>query len=162
MSSLTNLKKKIKTLPTFLDEVNEWKKAGQSIIFTNGCFDLIHLGHLDYLSKAASLGDKFIIAVNSDASVSRLKGPNRPIKDEYTRLMVLASFFFVDAVILFGEETPASLIQSLSPDILVKGGDYSVHEVAGADHVMGSGGSIVLIPFLKGHSTSLLEKKIKG
>ena len=143
------------------EQVAEWKQSSQKIVFTNGCFDILHLGHLDYLSKAADLGDKLIIGVNTDKSVQQLKGPYRPVIDEDTRALKLASLAYVDAVILFNEETPLELIKSLSPDVLVKGGDYTIETVVGADHVLRNGGEVKLIEFLPGHSTSSIIERIQ-
>lgn len=142
-------------------QCKSWQAEGKKIVFTNGCFDILHLGHLDYLSKAADLGDKLIIGVNTDASVQRLKGENRPVIDEYTRATKLASFAFVDAVILFDEETPLELIKTTSPNILVKGGDYTIDTVVGAKEVIASGGEVRLLDFLAGHSTSKIIEKIR-
>ena len=139
---------------------NKWKEEQHKVVFTNGCFDIIHLGHIDYLSKASSLGDKLIVAVNSDESVRLLKGDNRPIQDEICRLIIMASFYFVDAVVLFSEETPFNIINLLKPDILVKGGDYKADSIVGADIVKGYGGKVEIIPFLEGYSTSAIENKI--
>lgn len=142
-------------------QCKSWQAEGKKIVFTNGCFDILHLGHLDYLSKAADLGDKLIIGVNTDASVQRLKGENRPVIDEHTRATKLASFAFVDAVILFDEETPLELIKTTSPNILVKGGDYTIDTVVGAKEVIASGGEVRLLDFLAGHSTSKIIEKIR-
>ena len=139
---------------------NKWKEEQHKVVFTNGCFDIIHLGHIDYLSKASFLGDKLIVAVNSDESVRLLKGENRPIQDEISRLIIMASFSFVDAVVLFSEETPFNIINLLKPDILVKGGDYKADSIVGADIVEGYGGKVEIIPFLEGYSTSAIENKI--
>lgn len=143
------------------DIITSWRDAGNKIVFTNGCFDILHLGHLDYLTKAAELGDKLVIGVNTDASVSKLKGDNRPVIDETTRVRKLASMAFIDAVILFNEETPLELIKGISPNVLVKGGDYSLEGVVGADHVLQTGGAVKLIDFLPGHSTSSIIDKIR-
>ena len=139
-----------------------WKESQEKIVFTNGCFDILHLGHIDYLSKAADLGNRLIIGVNTDASVSKIKGPNRPIIEEVTRLTKLASLVFVDAVVLFDEETPIELIKSLSPDVLVKGGDYTFSTIVGADFVKQNGGDIIVIPFLEGHSSTNYINKISS
>jgi rfaE bifunctional protein nucleotidyltransferase chain/domain len=148
-----------------------WKSRGEKIVFTNGCFDLIHQGHIDYLSKSRALGNRLIVAVNSDDSVRRLdKGPSRPIKDEETRMMIMASFRFVDAVVRFNEDTPFELIKMIQPDVLVKGGDYDPLEtdpesksyIVGSDIVRNSGGEVVVLPFLPGHSTTNLENRIKN
>jgi len=143
-------------------QVNSWQLHNEKVVFTNGCFDILHLGHIDYLTKAADLGDRLIIAVNTDASVSTLKGPSRPIIDEETRAMKLASLVFVDAVILFGEETPLKLITEVRPNVLVKGGDYTIDTIVGASEVQDNGGEVVVIPFLEGHSTTSIVNKITG
>ena len=141
-------------------QVNSWQMHNEKVVFTNGCFDILHLGHIDYLTKAADLGDRLIIAVNTDASVSALKGPSRPIIDEETRAMKLASLVFVDAVILFGEQTPLTLITDVRPNVLVKGGDYTIDTIVGASEVQENGGEVEVIPFLKGHSTTSIIHKI--
>ncbi len=139
-----------------------WQQQGQKVVFTNGCFDLIHRGHVDYLAKAADLGNKLIVALNTDASVSALKGPHRPIQDEQSRLLIMASFEFVDAVVLFAEPTPYELIKLITPDVLVKGSDYKPEDIVGYDVVTKHGGSVKTIDFLPGFSTSLIEKRIKA
>lgn len=132
----------------------EWKKNNDVIVFTNGCFDVMHYGHINYLSKAASLGDKLIIGLNSDSSVKKLKGESRPINNEYARAMMLASMIFVDAVVFFSEETPENLIKQVIPNILVKGGDYKINDIVGADFVMDNGGKVEIIPFVDGYSST--------
>ena len=144
-------------LKTICAKLREEKKT---IVFTNGCFDLIHLGHIDYLSKAADLGDFLIIGLNSDLSVQNIKGSTRPIQNQKSRQVQLAAFSFVDAVVLFEEETPYNLINEIKPDILVKGGDYKADEVVGAEIVTRNGGEVVILQFVEGYSTSLIEKKI--
>jgi D-glycero-beta-D-manno-heptose 1-phosphate adenylyltransferase len=141
---------------------DQWKHRQEKVVFTNGCFDILHLGHMDYLSKAADLGDRLIIGVNTDESVSKIKGPNRPIIEEITRLTKLASFAFVDGVILFDEETPIELIKSVRPDVLVKGGDYKINTIVGADFVKQNGGNVIVIPFLEGHSSTNYINKISN
>lgn len=143
-------------------QVTSWQLHNEKVVFTNGCFDILHLGHIDYLTKAADLGDRLIVAVNTDSSVSALKGPSRPIIDEETRAMKLASLVFVDAVILFGEETPLKLITEVRPNILVKGGDYTIDTIVGASEVQDNGGEVVVIAFLEGHSTTSIVNKITG
>ena len=138
-----------------------WKYMGLKIVFTNGCFDIIHYGHIDYLARAASLGGKLIIGLNTDASVSKLKGPNRPIQDQQSRALILAAMQFVDAVILFDEETPQELISFLIPDILVKGSDYRIEQIVGADVVLNNGGKVETMDFVAGYSTSNIIEKIK-
>ncbi|MCU0326973.1 MAG: D-glycero-beta-D-manno-heptose 1-phosphate adenylyltransferase [Spirosomaceae bacterium] len=143
------------------EKVTQWQSEGQKIVFTNGCFDIVHLGHIDYLEKARNLGDKLVLGLNTDASVNRLKGPTRPVVNEYARSRMMAAFEFVDAVILFDEPTPKELIETICPDILVKGDDYSVENIVGADFVMGRGGEVKTIPLVKGYSTTSLIEKIK-
>ncbi len=139
-----------------------WRFADKKIVFTNGCFDLLHLGHIDYLSKAASLGDVLIVGMNTDASVSRIKGPHRPINDETSRMRIMASLFFVNAVILFDDPTPLELIKLVQPDILVKGGDYKVEEIVGYEVVKARGGITQTIDIVPGYSTSSIEAKIRN
>ena len=145
-------------------KINSFKKLfkDRKTVLVGGCFDLIHAGHIDYLSKSASLGDKFIVAVNSDSSVKKIKGPGRPINDEKTRIYVLSSFFFTDAVVLFDDETPYELICKIIPDILVKGGDYGEDEIVGGDVVKKTGGKVVILPYIEGYSTSTIIDKIRG
>lgn len=154
---------KICTTPEMLmQKVSFWKDNNQPIVFTNGVFDLIHRGHADYLAKARELGSALIIGVNTDASVSKLKGPHRPIQDEYSRMFILASFQFVDAVILFGEQTPYELIKLVQPDVLVKGSDYKAEDIVGYDIVKANNGQVKTIDFIPGFSTSLIEQRIKN
>ena len=152
---------KIKNLQELLPVIDFWKNAGETIVFTNGCFDILHLGHVDYLSKAADKGTKFIIGINSDSSIKLLgKGKNRPIQDENSRASILSALGFVDNVILFDEETPQNLITAILPDVLVKGGDYKVEEIVGYKEVIENGGKVELIDFVPGYSTTAIEKKI--
>jgi rfaE bifunctional protein nucleotidyltransferase chain/domain len=132
----------------------------KKIVFTNGCFDIIHRGHIEYLSQTADLGDKLVVGLNSDASVRKLKGKNRPIQDETTRARILASFFFVDFVVIFKEETPYNLIKTVQPDILVKGGDYKIETIVGYDIVTAHGGKVLSLPFVDGYSTTGIIEKI--
>jgi rfaE bifunctional protein nucleotidyltransferase chain/domain len=144
-------------------KVEIWKFNNQDVVFTNGCFDILHLGHVDYLEKAAALGKKLVIGVNTDASVKTLdKGKERPINDEYARMRVLAALGFVDAVILFSEPTPLELITALKPSILVKGDDYSVDTIVGADVVLKNGGEVKTIELVEGYSTTKVINKILG
>ncbi len=135
---------------------------GKKVVFTNGVFDLLHLGHIDYLSKAKDLGDFLVVGVNSDASAKRLgKGENRPIKDEHSRSVIMASLRFVDLVIIFNDDTPYEVIKMVQPDILVKGADYKPEDIVGYDVVTSKNGEVVTIDFLPGYSTTALEKKIR-
>ena len=140
---------------------NQWKHSGEIVVFTNGCFDLVHRGHIDSLAKAAGLGTKLIIGLNSDASVKILKGENRPLIDQQSRAILLAAMFMVDAVIVFDEETPYQLIGKIVPDVLVKGADYQTEEIAGFDIVLAAGGSVERIELTEGFSTTDLIQKIK-
>ena len=162
MSRLENIKSKIYTTGQIKAVLNIWRLLGKRVVFTNGCFDLLHLGHIDYLSKAADMGDKLVIGLNSDASASELKGPGRPITDQLSRSLMLASFSFVDAVVIFDEPTPLHLIELVKPDILVKGADYSIEQIVGADVVLQYGGEVKTIEYLSGYSTTLIEKKIRS
>lgn len=138
-----------------------WRFKDYKIVFTNGCFDLLHLGHIDYLAKASDLGDILVIGLNSDASTRRLKGPTRPINNEHARAIVLASLSFADTIVLFDEDTPYNIIKIIQPDILVKGADYKPEDIVGYDIVSAKGGKVVTIDYLPGYSTSLIEKKIR-
>ena len=131
-----------------------------NVVFTNGCFDLLHRGHADYLSRARDLGDLLIVGLNSDSSVSRLKGPSRPISNQNSRAYLLASFAFVDYVILFEDDTPKKLIEAIRPDILVKGGDYKKEEVVGWDFVESYGGKVALLDLVLGESTTNLVNRM--
>lgn len=153
---------KIHSKESLAAQLKIWDEANEKIVFTNGCFDIIHRGHVDYLSKAADMGTKLVIGVNTDASVQKLKGPHRPIQDEYTRQFILSAFEFVDAVILFDEQTPYDLIRFVQPDVLVKGSDYKPEDIVGYDIVKAKGGEVKTIDFIPGFSTSAIEKKIKG
>lgn len=144
------------------EKVAEWQSGSNKVVFTNGCFDLLHRGHVDYLAKAADCGNKLVIGVNTDASVSKLKGPQRPIQDEASRLQILASLQCVDAVILFDQDTPYELIRKLAPDVLVKGSDYQPERIVGYDLVTARGGEVKTIDFLEGFSTSNIERKIRN
>mgnify|MGYP002072426757 CR=1 FL=1 len=152
---------KIKTWPQIGETVAEWRSRGEKIVFTNGCFDLLHFGHVHYLAAASDLGDRLIVGLNSDASVRRLKGPHRPIQDEISRQHVMAALGFVDAVVLFEQDTPLELIVLILPDVLVKGGDWHPSQIVGSDFVLGHGGKVCSLPFVKGHSTTGIEEKIR-
>ena len=153
---------KIFSLQDLIRQVQAWKQAGKRLVFTNGCFDILHLGHVDYLEKARALGDKLVVGLNTDASVSRLKGPSRPLQDEMSRARIMASLLFTDAVVLFEEDTPYELIKSVLPDILVKGDDYAAENIVGYDLVMNNGGQVKTIELVKGYSTSNVVAKIIG
>jgi len=140
-----------------------WRFHSHKIVFTNGVFDLLHRGHIEYLAKASDLGNVLVIGLNGDASVKMLgKGPTRPLQDEQTRALILSALHFVDAIVLFDEETPYELIKAVQPDVLVKGGDYTVEQIAGHDIVQARGGEVVLMDIVEGHSTTNLERKLQS
>lgn len=143
------------------EHIRKWKQENKKIVFTNGCFDIIHRGHIELLMKASSEGDVLMVGLNTDLSVRGLKGNNRPFNDEVSRAMVLASFEYVDAVVLFDEETPLKLIQAVRPDFIVKGGDYRAEEIVGAGFVKSYGGKVIVVGLVEGYSTTLLEKKLR-
>lgn len=153
---------KLLALPQIQAQITTWRSQQARIVFTNGCFDLLHPGHIDYLEKARQLGDKLIVGLNSDASVQRLKGMSRPLCPEKDRARMLAALASVDAVVMFEEDTPLALITALQPDVLVKGGDYEGKLVVGREVVEKNGGEVVLIPFLEGYSTTSLIERIQG
>ncbi|MDP2335593.1 MAG: D-glycero-beta-D-manno-heptose 1-phosphate adenylyltransferase [Bacteroidota bacterium] len=146
----------------FSPVLKQWKQAGESVVFTNGCFDLVHRGHIDSLAKAAELGDRLIVGLNSDYSVKLLKGENRPLVDQQSRAVLLASMLMVDAVILFDEETPYELIGSILPDVLVKGSEYQLEEISGYDIVLAAGGRVERIELTEGFSTTEIIQKVKN
>lgn len=152
---------KIISTPNALKKMNEWKSKGEKVVFTNGCFDILHAGHVDYLEKASLKGDRLVVGLNTDASVRRIKGEKRPIVDESSRSRVLAALGFVDAVVLFEEDTPLELIRQLLPDILVKGKDYDISNIVGADVVMQNGGKVETIELTEGFSTTNVISKIR-
>ena len=144
-----------------IEAVNMWRSQGKVIVFTNGCFDILHRGHVEYLNDAKGLGDLLVLGLNSDLSVSRLKGPDRPVVSEDDRAFILSQLISVDAVYVFDEDTPIPLLEVLMPDILVKGGDYSLDQVVGREVVEKNGGKVVTIPLVKGRSTTDLIGKIQ-
>jgi len=162
MKNLDFTEKKILDRKTLSSLLAVWSFQQKKVVFTNGCFDIIHLGHIDYLSKTKDLGDVLIIGLNTDLSVQRLKGESRPVVNEHARAMLLASLHFVDAVVLFDEDTPYELIKTIQPNILVKGSDYKEEDIVGYDIVKSNGGSIKTIDFLEGYSTSLIIEKLKN
>ena len=160
MKRLNLLQKKIVSLNELSKQIHMWQLLSQKIVFTNGCFDIVHAGHIHSLASAADFGNKLIVALNTDASVSKLK-PGRPIQRQDSRALVIAALNFVDAVILFDEETPLELIKFIKPDVLVKGGDYSIDQIIGSSEVLSYGGKVEVIPLLQGYSTTNIEEKIK-
>jgi D-glycero-beta-D-manno-heptose 1-phosphate adenylyltransferase len=160
MEKLEFIKSKIYSWESIKKQCAVWRFKEKKIVFTNGCFDLLHLGHIEYLAAASDLGGALVVGLNSDLSVRSIKGAHRPITDEHSRAMVLASLYFVNAVVLFDEETPYELIKIVLPDILVKGNDYKVKEIVGHDIVEANGGEIITIELTKGYSTSKIEERI--
>jgi|SRR5687767_3383573 len=151
---------KIHDLDNLRRLINGWRKKGQKIVFTNGCFDILHAGHIKYLEAAAAKGDRLIVGFNSDESVKKLKGTSRPINVLNSRLYLLASLQCVDAVCAFEDDTPLNMIMELKPDVLVKGGDYKVKDIVGSSEVISWGGKVEVIPFVEGFSTTKIESKI--
>lgn len=156
-----NSPSKIVSLPEAVAQLQAWQAAGEQIVFTNGCFDILHIGHVDYLEKARNLGSRLVVGLNTDVSIRQIKGNDRPIVNEYPRARVMAALGFVDLVVLFNEDTPLRLIESLKPDILVKGDDYTIDNIVGANFVMAHGGRVETISLVEGFSTSTIIRKIK-
>ncbi|MDB5020757.1 MAG: D-beta-D-heptose 1-phosphate adenosyltransferase [Pedobacter sp.] len=157
----TLLSDKIVSLSKLSSKLDEWRSAKKRIVFTNGCFDLLHAGHIAYLTDAAALGDILVLGLNSDRSVQRIKGPERPINDEKTRSAVLAGMFFIDAIVFFDEDTPLNVIKTVLPDVLVKGGDYKIEDIVGAQETVENGGEVQVLTFLPGYSSTAIIDKIR-
>jgi len=153
---------KIKSQRTLAQTLKTLRSEGKTVVFTNGCFDILHRGHVSYLEKARKLGDHLVVALNSDASVQRLKGRGRPVNSLEDRMHVIAALGFVDFVTWFEEDTPLEVIQKLTPQVLVKGADYAVHQIIGADWVLEHGGKVKTIALVEGKSTTAILKKAKG
>lgn len=162
MKQTEKILQKVRTIDELAEQSRIWKEQGFTVVFTNGCYDILHNGHLELLTRSASLGDKLIVALNTDASVKRLKGDQRPVNNEGFRSWMMASLEIVDAVVLFDEQTPALLIEALSPSVLVKGGDYTIDQIIGAEHVLSNGGKVEIIPFVTGYSTTNMIQKIQN
>jgi rfaE bifunctional protein nucleotidyltransferase chain/domain len=171
MTKFEAVQNKISSKEALLSKVAIWKTENQKVVFTNGVFDIIHRGHIEYLAQAADCGDKFIVAVNADASVKRLgKGDSRPLQDEDSRALIIAALHFVDAVFVFDDDTPFNLISDLIPDVLIKGGDYDANctnvsdkkYIVGSDLVKNNDGQVEVIQFVEGYSTTKIEEKIKN
>ena len=159
MKHLEKIYNKILDNKSLEERLDLWRREGKTIVFSNGCFDILHRGHVEYLSKAADLGDILIIGLNTDDSVRRLKGPSRPVNDEKARAVLLSALEFVDAVVLFKEDTPYNLIRRVQPDVLVKGKDYKAEDIVGYDIVIAKGGKVETIELVDGFSTtSILER----
>ena len=162
MNHLEKIQNKILNKDNLAEWVAECRAKGSKIVFSNGCFDILHRGHVEYLAKAADFGDEMLIGLNTDASVKRLKGPSRPINDEYARAIVLAGLEFVSAVVLFDEDTPYNLIKAIQPDVLVKGSDYKPEDIVGYDIVTAKGGRVETIDFVDGYSTTRTIEKSRN
>jgi len=162
MSHLKTIQRKIKSLSELLTDLERYRFFNKKIVFTNGCFDLLHVGHLQTLTKAAELGNLLIVGLNSDASVKRLKGSSRPLNTETDRALLLAGLSCVDCVVLFEEDTPLNLITAILPNILVKGGDYKKENIVGASVVEEYGGEVVTIPLVDGKSTTNIIQDLSG
>ena len=161
METLTSIKNKLLSREDLETKLSEWRSLKKNIVFTNGCFDILHRGHVEYLAQASDLGDKLIVGLNTDASVKRLKGESRPVNDEQSRALLLSALQFVDAVVLFGEDTPYELIKQVQPDVLVKGNDYRAEEIVGYDIVTAKGGKVLTINLVEGFSTTNIIKRMK-
>ena len=161
MKSVSSIPNKIYNSNQLLHQLKRWRLQNKKIVFTNGVFDIIHEGHLTSLAEAASYGHVLIVGVNSDSSVKRLKGENRPVINEDSRALLLAALVITDAVILFEEDTPVNLISIIMPDVLVKGGDYTIEEIAGAKEVLAAGGEVKTVPILEGFSTTGIIEKMR-
>lgn len=153
---------KISALQALKSQVGLWKSEGKKVVFTNGVFDLLHIGHITYLAKAAEAGDKLIIGLNADSSVKRIKGDDRPVNGQDSRAALLAALFFVDAIVIFEEDTPINLITALMPDVLIKGADYTIEQIVGAKEVMANGGEVKTIRFVEGYSSTSIIQKIRN
>ena len=162
MLNLEYINSKLYSLSELKIRSDKWKSTGEKIVFTNGCFDILHQGHIEMLARTADLGTKLIVAINSDISIKKIKGENRPIMKQKSRAILLASLTFVDAVVLFSEETPINLISTLNPNILAKGGDYEISTIVGHKIIKENGGQVTLVPFLDGFSSTTIIDKIKN
>ena len=160
--ALKKINNKIFDLQLLMKKIEKWRSENKKVVFTNGCFDLIHLGHIEILARSSDFGDKLIIGVNSDLSIKKLKGENRPIIEESSRIKQLSALEFVDAVVLFDEDTPLKLIETIKPDVITKGGDYTAKNVVGNEVVSQKNGEVVIIPLTQGYSTTSILNKIKN
>jgi D-glycero-beta-D-manno-heptose 1-phosphate adenylyltransferase len=162
MKSIQSIPGKIYSIATLLPQLNRWRLQSKKIVFTNGVFDILHEGHIASLSEAASHGNILIVGVNADASVKRLKGESRPVNSENSRALLLASLVMSDGVVIFEEDTPLNLITAIMPDVLVKGGDYTIETIIGAKEVIANGGEVIIAPILEGFSTTAIIEKMKS
>jgi rfaE bifunctional protein nucleotidyltransferase chain/domain len=162
MNTYKRLKNKILTRNELDDILDQIREKRLTIVFTNGCFDILHKGHIRYLADASELADVFIVGLNTDSSVKRLKGPNRPLQDQESRAISLSALVFVDYVVMFGEDTPLELLKIIKPNILAKGGDYQIEAIVGFDLVSSYGGKVISLPLVKGYSTTSIIKRISS
>ena len=160
--ALKKINNKIFDLQLLMKKIEKWRSENKKVVFTNGCFDLIHLGHIEILARSSDFGDKLIIGVNSDLSIKKLKGKNRPIIEESSRIKQLSALEFVDAVVLFDEDTPLKLIETIKPDVITKGGDYTAKNIVGNEVVSQKNGEVIIIPLTRGYSTTSILNKIKN
>ena len=160
MDKLTAIHRKIIDVSDLKQALAYWKFKDMKIVFTNGCFDIIHRGHIEYLAKASSLGDVLLVGLNTDNSVKQIKGESRPIQDESSRALILASLSFIAGIVLFDEDTPYNLIKTVQPDILVKGSDYAPEDIVGYDIVKAKGGEVITIDITEGYSTTAVIKRL--
>lgn len=161
MKHVEMIEKKIMTIKEAQSVIAGWKLLGKTVSFTNGCFDILHPGHIYSLAQSAKEADYLIVGLNSDESVKRLKGPDRPVNSTESRAIILSNLMMVDMVVVFEEDTPLSLIKALAPDVLVKGGDYTIDQIVGAKEVIANGGKVIINPIIAGHSTTSIIEKIK-
>ena len=162
MNTYKRLKNKILTRNELDDILDQIREKRLTIVFTNGCFDILHKGHIQYLADASELADVFIVGLNTDSSVKRIKGPNRPLQDQESRAISLSALVFVDYVVMFGEDSPLELLKIIKPNILVKGGDYQIEAIVGFDLVSSYGGKVISLPLVKGYSTTSIIKRISS
>jgi len=162
MKQSLEIANRIFTTEQLIHQLNRWELLSKKVVFTNGVFDILHLGHLTLLSQAATFSDILVVGINSDASVKKLKGNNRPINNEHTRALLVAALVMVDVVVIFDEETPLELIRKIKPSVLVKGGDYTISTIVGAEDVINNGGEVKIIPIEKGYSTTGIIETVKN
>jgi D-beta-D-heptose 7-phosphate kinase/D-beta-D-heptose 1-phosphate adenosyltransferase len=162
MKQSLEIANRIFTTEQLIHQLNRWELLSKKVVFTNGVFDILHLGHLTLLSQAATFSDILVVGINSDASVKKLKGNNRPINNEHTRALLVAALVMVDVVVIFDEETPLELIRKIKPSVLVKGGDYTISTIVGAEDVINNGGEVKIIPIEKGYSTTGIIETAKN
>lgn len=162
MKTVNSIPNKIFTLQSILPQLKRWRLLNQKIVFTNGVFDILHQGHIASLSEAAANGNILIVGVNADASVKRLKGESRPVNNEKSRALILAALVITDAVIIFEDDTPYELITSIMPDVLAKGGDYTIETIVGAKEIIANGGQVKITPIIEGFSTTSIIEKMRA